>query len=54
MRHSAVITKDFHFAKAFRQIRGKSFVIMVGAVIPAGLSWHIRHAPGPGKGQPVP
>jgi hypothetical protein len=23
-----VITKDFHYAKDFRQIRGKSFVIM--------------------------
>jgi hypothetical protein len=35
-----MITKDFHLTKAFRQIRGKSFVIMVGVPIPAGLSGH--------------
>jgi hypothetical protein len=35
-----VITKDFHLTKAFRQIRGKSFVIMVGGMASAGLSGH--------------
>jgi hypothetical protein len=39
-----VITKAFHLTKAFRQIRGKSFVIMVGVAIPAGLSGHTRQA----------
>jgi hypothetical protein len=29
--HSAMIAKDFHLTKDFRQIRGKSFVIMDGA-----------------------
>jgi hypothetical protein len=37
-----VITKDFHSMKDFRQIRGKSFVIMVDVTIPAGLSRHTR------------
>jgi hypothetical protein len=35
-----MITKDFHSAKDFRQIRGKSFVIMVGVTALAGLSGH--------------
>jgi hypothetical protein len=39
-----VITKDFHFTKDSRQIRGKSFVIMVGVTIAAGLSWPTRQA----------
>jgi hypothetical protein len=42
-----VITKDFHFAKDFPRIRGKSFVIMVGVLAPAGLSRHIRRVVGP-------
>jgi hypothetical protein len=37
-----VITKDFHSAKDFRQIRGKSFVIMVGVAVPDGLFGHTR------------
>jgi hypothetical protein len=37
-----MITKDFHSAKDFRQIRGKSFVIMVGVMTSAGLSGHTR------------
>jgi hypothetical protein len=35
-----MITKDFHLTKAFRQIRGKSFVIMAGVPAPGGLSGH--------------
>jgi hypothetical protein len=35
-----MIVKDFHLTKAFRQIRGKAFVIMVGVLIRAGLSAH--------------
>jgi hypothetical protein len=37
-----VITKDFHLTNAFRQIRGKSFVIMVGVTAATGLSGHTR------------
>jgi hypothetical protein len=36
-----MIAKDFHSVKDFRQIRGKSFVIIVGVAIPAVLSGHI-------------
>jgi hypothetical protein len=39
-----MIAKDFHSVKAFRQIRGKSFVIMVGVTASAGLSRHTRQA----------
>jgi hypothetical protein len=39
-----MIAKDFHSAKAFRQIRGKSFVIMVGVMATTGLSWHTGQA----------
>jgi hypothetical protein len=35
-----MITKDFHLTKDFRQMKGKSFVIMVGVTMPAGLSGH--------------
>jgi hypothetical protein len=37
-----IIAKDFHSAKDFPRIRGKSFVIMVDVAIPAGLSGHTR------------
>jgi hypothetical protein len=37
-----LITKDFHSTKDFRQIRGKSFVIMTPAPMPTGPSGHIR------------
>jgi hypothetical protein len=37
-----MIAKDFHSVKAFRQIRGKSFVIMVAGKKSAGLSGHTR------------
>jgi hypothetical protein len=35
-----MIAKDFHSAKDFRQIRGKSFAIMGGVTTSAGLSGH--------------
>jgi hypothetical protein len=35
-----MIAKDFHSVKDFRQIRGKSFVIMVGVAASAGFSGH--------------
>jgi hypothetical protein len=41
-----MIMKDFHFTNDFPLIRGKSFVIMVDAAPPAGLSGHARHAAG--------
>jgi hypothetical protein len=39
-----MIAKDFHSVKDFRQIRGKSFVIMVGVRASGGLSRHTRQA----------
>jgi hypothetical protein len=42
-----VITKVFHFTKDFRQIRGKSFVIMDESAATLRLSGHNRQVPGP-------
>jgi hypothetical protein len=43
-----MIAKDFHSAKDFRQIRGKSFVIMVGVMASARLFGHTRQDRGRG------
>jgi hypothetical protein len=42
-----MITKDFHFMKDFRQIRGKTFVIMKHAL---ALSRHNGHS---GRARPA-
>ena len=48
-----MITKDFHLTKDFPRIRGKSFVIMEGALVSVRLSGHIGHVFGPGKARGV-
>jgi hypothetical protein len=50
-----MITKDFHLTKDFRQIRGKSFVIMGRIAAPTGDSGHtrqVRGRAGAGRGEP--
>jgi hypothetical protein len=39
-----MIANDFHLTKDYRQIRGKSFVIMGGTVAPTGLPGHTGQA----------
>jgi hypothetical protein len=49
-----MITKDFHFTKDFRQIRGKSFVIMGEPTISGERSGHTGHARWLGAARRVP